>query len=90
MPPQMEQLRIEPSRIQGAVRRIVTDKGCGFIAGDDGQDYFFHWTAMAPGAKDFRELVQRERVEFNRAMSDRGPRAVNVIQLISPIVPSLN
>jgi cold shock CspA family protein len=52
------------TRIQGAVRRLMPN-GCGFIAGDDGQDYFFHWSGMLPDSIDFRQLTVRDRLEFN-------------------------
>lgn len=52
-----------PQEMQrGAVRKLKT--GYGFIAGDDGNDYFFHWTAMLRTSKDFTDLAIRERVEF--------------------------
>ena len=37
----------------------------GFIAGDDGQDYFFHWASVQKrSARDFRGLELRDRVSF--------------------------
>ena len=50
------------SKITGAIRKLKDH--FGFIAGDDGSDYFFHWSAMEKTGKDFRDLVERERVEF--------------------------
>jgi cold shock CspA family protein len=49
-------------RITGAVRKLK--EGYGFIAGDDGRDYFFHWSAMERTGKNFRDLSIQERVEF--------------------------
>lgn len=49
-------------RITGAVRALK--EGFGFIAGDDGINYFFHWSAMEKTTKNFRELEVQDRVEF--------------------------
>ena len=64
----------EVRRNTGAVRNLKG--GFGFIAGDDGRDYFFHWSAMEKTTKNFRELVVQERVSFSVEKSERGPRAV--------------
>lgn len=55
-------MEAQSSRLQGSVRKLKS--GFGFIAGDDGYDYFFHWSGMRKVAKDFRELEVRDRVEF--------------------------
>jgi cold shock CspA family protein len=49
-------------RTTGAIRKLK--EGYGFIAGDDGRDYFFHWSAMERTGKNFRDLSLQERVEF--------------------------
>lgn len=51
-----------PAAVRGKVRKLK--EGYGFIAGDDGFDYFFHWTAMQQTSKNFRELAVLDRVEF--------------------------
>jgi cold shock CspA family protein len=51
-------------RTEGSIRKIKQDRGYGFIAGDDGVDYFFHWSAMDRASKNFRELSVQERVSF--------------------------
>lgn len=52
------------ARTEGSIRKIKQDRGYGFIAGDDGIDYFFHWSAMDRASKNFRELDVQERVSF--------------------------
>lgn len=52
----------EERRMTGAVRTLK--KGHGFIAGDDGVNYYLHWTAMRPDTTDFRQLRERERLDF--------------------------
>lgn len=49
-------------RMAGAIRSL--NKGYGFIAGDDGENYYLHWSAMRDDSKDFRELRLRERINF--------------------------
>lgn len=68
--------QITNTRITGAVRKLK--EGFGFIAGDDGRDYFFHWTAMERTTRNFRELIIQDRVSFIVAESDRGPRAIQI------------
>ena len=61
----------------GTVKKVVSDRGFGFISGEDGKDYFFHRDALID-AFDFDRLVGGERVEFDLQQSQRGPRATNV------------
>jgi cold shock protein len=63
----------------GVVRKLKT--GYGFIAGHDGSDYFFHWTAMVKGGTDFRQLEVGDRVEFHYITGDKGRRATDVRHL---------
>ena len=71
---------IASSRITGAVRKLKPSYG--FIAGDNGKDYFFHWTAMDKNGKNFRELSIQDRVSFLIAESPDGERAV-AVRLVS-------
>jgi len=64
----------QTKRYQGAIRRLKD--GYGFIAGDDGQDYFFHWTAMEKTGPAFKDVVMLDRVEFNLVVGPKGPRAI--------------
>lgn len=64
------------TRLRGGVRRLK--EGFGFIAGDDGVDYFFHWTAMEKTSKPFLDVEVRDRVEFDIAIGPKGPRAVGI------------
>jgi len=62
-----------PTR-QGTVKRIVTDKGFGFIADGAGKEYFFHRSA----APDFDSLTQGDAVTFVPGSGPKGPRAESV------------
>ena len=61
----------------GTVKKVIPDRGFGFITGEDGKDYFFHRDGLAPSL-DFDRLAGGERVEFDLQSNPRGPRAVNV------------
>jgi len=67
---------IDTSRLTGSVRRLK--EGFGFIAGDDGTDYFFHWSAMEKTSKNFRELEVQDRVSFSIVPGPKGMRAICV------------
>jgi cold shock CspA family protein len=60
----------------GVVRKLR--EGYGFIAGNDGTDYYFHWTAMRKDTKNFRELGVGDRAEFQSIQNDKGPRAIEI------------
>ncbi len=61
---------------QGTIKKIVSEKGYGFISGDQSQ-FFFHRSSVIEG--DFDTLREGQRVEF-QVDSDRGkgPRAKEV------------
>jgi CspA family cold shock protein len=49
----------------GTIKKIVRDKGFGFIVPDDGSDdVFFHRSKMAPKVV-FEDLREGEEVEFH-------------------------
>jgi CspA family cold shock protein len=63
----------------GTIKKVVADRGFGFITAEDGKDYFFHRGAlMAP--LDFDRLVGGERVSFEIETSPKGPRAIQVTE----------
>ncbi len=62
---------------EGTVKKVVWDRGFGFITGEDGKDYFFHRDSLAPGL-DFERLSEGAKVSFDAQANARGPRAINV------------
>jgi CspA family cold shock protein len=60
----------------GTIKRLVSDKGFGFIAAGDGNEYFFHNSACS-GVR-FDELREGQHVTFDRGQGPKGPRAENV------------
>lgn len=61
---------------KGTIRRLMRDRGYGFITGEDEKDIFFHRTALR-GLR-FDLLREGQSVEFEVEESSRGPRAVNI------------
>lgn len=61
----------------GTVKKLVSDRGFGFITADDGKDYFFHRDGL-DRSLDFDRLSGGEKVTFEVESSPRGPRAARV------------
>ena len=62
--------------VQGTVKWFNNEKGYGFIAVDDGQDVFVHFSAIQ--AEGYRSLDENQRVEFEVAQGAKGPQAESV------------
>jgi cold shock protein len=58
----------------GTIKKLVSDRGFGFIAAEDGREYFFHRTGL-DSSVNFDSLAGGERVEFEIEPSQKGPRA---------------
>jgi cold shock protein len=61
----------------GTIKKVVADRGFGFIAAEDEKEYFFHRGGL-DSSLDFDRLVGGERVEFEIEASPKGPRATQV------------
>ena len=61
----------------GTIKKVVSDRGFGFISGDDGKEYFFHRSGLQPSL-EFDRLGGGEKVEFDVEAGPKGPRAVRV------------
>jgi CspA family cold shock protein len=62
----------------GTIKKIIRDKGFGFIVPDDGSgDVFFHRSRMAPKVY-FEDLREGDEVEFQTGRGEKGPQAFNV------------
>ena len=60
--------------MEGTVKFFNDMKGFGFIAGDDGNEYFVHQTGLADGVT----IADNDAVTFDVEQGDRGPKAVKV------------
>lgn len=61
----------------GTIKKLVSERGFGFIAGDDGKEYFFHRDGL-DGMVNFDRLMGGEQVTFEIEPSPKGPRASRV------------
>jgi CspA family cold shock protein len=59
----------------GTIKRLVRDRGFGFIRDDGGQEWFFHRSSVQGS---FDQLSEGQRVSFEEEPSAKGPRAGNV------------
>jgi len=66
----------EVKRLEGKIRRLIHERGFGFITAEGGEDVFFHRSALA--GEDFGALVEGTSVEFDLERGPKGARAVNV------------
>lgn len=62
--------------VNGTIKRLVFDKGFGFVAVGEGDEYFFHQSACDQVA--FDELREGQAVTFDAGAGPKGPRAENV------------
>ena len=61
----------------GTIKKIIADRGFGFITADDAKEYFFHRDGL-DSTLNFDRLNGGERVEFEIEQSPKGPRAARV------------
>lgn len=59
---------------QGTIKKL-TDKGFGFIKGDNGE-IFFHMSNLVDAS--YESLSEGQRVEYTEGKGPKGPRAENV------------
>jgi cold shock protein len=61
----------------GTIKKVVAERGFGFITAEDTKEYFFHRNSL-DSSLDFDRLVGGERVQFEIEDSPKGPRASRV------------
>ena len=59
----------------GTIKKLVLERGFGFIAAEDGKEFFFHRSGTDG---DFDRLMGGEKVSFEIETSPKGPRARSV------------
>jgi CspA family cold shock protein len=65
------------TRMRGICKRFFEGKGFGFILGQDGTEFFFHFSAIQ--MEGFKVLSEGQGVEFEPANAEKGPIALNVV-----------
>ena len=62
--------------MNGTIKRMVSEKGFGFVLAEDGNEYFFHQSACT--RTPFDSMREGQAVTFERGQGPKGPRAENV------------
>jgi cold shock protein len=61
---------------EGRIKKIIHDRGFGFVRGEDGNEVFFHRTELT--TVDFDSLEEGQSVSYEVVNSPKGPRARNL------------
>lgn len=61
--------------MQGTVKWYRKEKGFGFISGEDGKEYFVHFSELP---QDADNGIDGKEVTFELEENPRGPKAVKV------------
>jgi len=62
--------------MNGTIKRLVVDRGFGFLSGEDGKEYFFHRSSVDGS---FEGLQEGQKVTFDvEPSAPKGPRASRV------------
>jgi len=67
-------------KVRGRVKKLVPERGFGFVRGDDGKEVFFHRSGLGPNEYD--SLSEGDLVEYVVQEGPRGPRAENVRMVV--------
>jgi cold shock protein len=62
--------------MQGTIKRLIRDRGFGFIRSADGQEVFFHRSTLQQ--LNFDSLKEGESVDCDIESGEKGPRATAV------------
>jgi len=62
--------------MNGTVKWFNSDKGFGFITGDDGKDVFAHFSQI--NSDGFKTLDEGQAVSYEVAQGPKGPQAENI------------
>ena len=63
-------------KVRGRIKKMVRDRGFGFIRGEDGKEVFFHRSGLSSG--DYDVLNEGDAVEYVVQEGPRGARAEQV------------
>ena len=62
--------------MNGTIKKIIPEKGYGFILGEDQREYFFHSSAVKNCP--WEGLEEGQAVTFEAVKGGKGPRAEQV------------
>jgi len=60
----------------GTVKWFNSEKGFGFITGEDGKDVFAHFSQIK--SEGYKSLEEGQKVSFDIAQGQKGPQAENI------------
>ena len=60
----------------GKIKKLIRDRGFGFINAVDGREVFFHSSTLLHTS--FDDLKEGEDVQFDVEKTQKGPKAINV------------
>ncbi len=60
---------------QGTIKKLISEKGFGFIEGERGELFFHHSSVESTSFEDLRE---GQTVEYTEGRGPKGPRAEDV------------
>jgi len=69
-------------KVRGRIKKMVRERGFGFIRGDDGKEVFFHRSGLT--GSDYDNLAEGDAVEYVIQEGPRGARAENVRGIAEP------
>lgn len=62
--------------MKGEIKKLIRDRGFGFIRSEDGSEIFFHQSALEGTA--YASLNEGAKVEFSVEKGPKGARAANI------------
>ena len=61
---------------KGTVKRLIRERGFGFISAEDGREIFFHRSELQD--VDFDAIGEGDELEFTIVKGKKGPQAIGV------------
>ena len=66
----------------GKIKKLVRERGFGFISDTDGREVFFHQSSLVDSK--FEDLSEDQSIEFEIEKSPKGPRAIDIKLVAAP------
>ena len=63
----------------GTVKWFNSEKGFGFITGEDGKDVFAHFSQIK--SEGYKSLEEGQKVSFDVVKGQKGPQAENILAI---------
>ena len=64
---------------KGTVNWFNDSKGFGFITGEDGSDFFVHYSSIQ--GNGFKSLAEGDEVNFDVEKGQKGLKAIDVVKI---------